>query len=364
MPDDSRDADVRPSPDALLEDAKRETRPAEDISRRGARRRQDLRNADVRPGAKGRRRRRRDRRRRDAWPQGDRGAGRGLRGHSARAASTTRAGARRNGPRRHSGAAPRRWCWSTNWPTPTRPGSRHPKRYLDVQEILAQGIDVYTTLNIQHVESLNDVVAQITRVRVRETVPDSIIDRADDVEIIDLTPDDLIKRLHEGKVYLPDDREARDRELFLARQSDGAARTGAAPHGPAGRRAAAEPHAGARHRRSLGGRRTGAGLRRRAAARAPRWSATPGGRPIGSARPGPRSMSRPRARPAWRKRTRTGWRRLCAWPSSWAARRSRFPARTSRRTSSATRRPTTSPISSSASRQVALARVLRGLGHP
>jgi len=83
------------------------------------------------------------------------------------------------------------------------PGSRHPKRYLDVQELLDQGIDVYTTLNIQHVESLNDVVAQITRIRVRETVPDSIIDRADDIEIVDLTPDDLIKRLHEGKVYLP-----------------------------------------------------------------------------------------------------------------------------------------------------------------
>lgn len=83
------------------------------------------------------------------------------------------------------------------------PGSRHPKRYLDVQELLSQGIDVYTTLNIQHVESLNDIVAQITRVTVRETVPDSIIDRADDVEIIDLTPDDLIKRLHEGKVYVP-----------------------------------------------------------------------------------------------------------------------------------------------------------------
>ncbi|CAI2931410.1 sensor histidine kinase [Aminobacter niigataensis] len=83
------------------------------------------------------------------------------------------------------------------------PGSRHPKRYLDVQEILGRGIDVYTTLNIQHVESLNDIVAQITRVTVRETVPDSVIDRADDVEIIDLTPDDLIKRLHEGKVYVP-----------------------------------------------------------------------------------------------------------------------------------------------------------------
>ena len=83
------------------------------------------------------------------------------------------------------------------------PGSRHPKRYLDVQELLSRGIDVYTTLNIQHVESLNDVVAQITRVRVRETVPDSIIDMADDVEVIDLTPGDLIRRLNEGKVYLP-----------------------------------------------------------------------------------------------------------------------------------------------------------------
>ncbi|MGO4834731.1 two-component sensor histidine kinase, partial [Rhizobiaceae sp. 2RAB30] len=84
------------------------------------------------------------------------------------------------------------------------PGSRHPKRYLDVIELLGQGIDVYSTMNVQHVESLNDVVAQITRIRVRETVPDSVIDRADDVEVIDLTPADLIKRLHEGKVYVPD----------------------------------------------------------------------------------------------------------------------------------------------------------------
>lgn len=83
------------------------------------------------------------------------------------------------------------------------PGSRHPKRYMDVEELLSRGIDVWTTLNIQHVESLNDVVAQITRIRVRETVPDSIIDRADDIEIVDLTPDDLLKRLREGKVYLP-----------------------------------------------------------------------------------------------------------------------------------------------------------------
>jgi two-component system sensor histidine kinase KdpD len=83
------------------------------------------------------------------------------------------------------------------------PGGRHPKRYLDVDELLNSGIDVYTTVNIQHIESLNDVVAQITGVRVRETVPDSIFDRADAVELVDLTPDDLIQRLKEGKVYVP-----------------------------------------------------------------------------------------------------------------------------------------------------------------
>ncbi len=82
------------------------------------------------------------------------------------------------------------------------PGSRHPKRYLDVEELRAAGIDVYTTLNIQHVESLNDVVARITRIRVRETVPDSVLDDADDIEVIDLAPGDLLQRLREGKVYV------------------------------------------------------------------------------------------------------------------------------------------------------------------
>jgi two-component system, OmpR family, sensor histidine kinase KdpD len=83
------------------------------------------------------------------------------------------------------------------------PGSRHPKRYLDVEELLSRGINVYTTVNVQHIESLNDVVAQITHVRVRETVPDSVFDRADAIELVDLTPDDLIERLKEGKVYVP-----------------------------------------------------------------------------------------------------------------------------------------------------------------
>ena len=86
-------------------------------------------------------------------------------------------------------------------------GSRHPKRYLDVEEILNNGIDVYTTLNIQHIESLNDIVAQITHVRVRETVPDSILDRADAIELVDITPEDLIQRLRDGKVYIPQQAE-------------------------------------------------------------------------------------------------------------------------------------------------------------
>ena len=94
------------------------------------------------------------------------------------------------------------------------PGSRHPKRYQDVEELLAAGIDVETTLNIQHVESLNDVVAQITRIRVRETVPDSILEQADDIEVIDLNPDDLIQRLKDGKVYVPRNAERALKHYF------------------------------------------------------------------------------------------------------------------------------------------------------
>jgi two-component system sensor histidine kinase KdpD len=81
-------------------------------------------------------------------------------------------------------------------------GSRHPKRWQDVMELLDAGIDVYTTLNVQHVESLNDVVASFTRVRVRETVPDSVFESAE-IEVVDLPPDELIQRLKDGKVYVP-----------------------------------------------------------------------------------------------------------------------------------------------------------------
>ena len=84
------------------------------------------------------------------------------------------------------------------------PGSRHPKRYQDVEEILDAGIDVYTTLNIQHLESLNDIVAQVTGVIVRETIPDRVIDEASEIEVIDLPPDELLVRLQEGKVYIPE----------------------------------------------------------------------------------------------------------------------------------------------------------------
>jgi len=83
------------------------------------------------------------------------------------------------------------------------PGSRHAKRHQDVQELLDAGIDVFTTLNVQHLESYNDLVMRITGVEVRETVPDAVLDMATDIELIDLPPDELIERLHQGKVYVP-----------------------------------------------------------------------------------------------------------------------------------------------------------------
>jgi two-component system, OmpR family, sensor histidine kinase KdpD len=84
------------------------------------------------------------------------------------------------------------------------PGSRHAKRFQDVQELLGSGIDVYSTLNVQHLESYNDLVARITGVEVRETVPDSVLEGATDVELIDLPPDDLLERMRQGKVYVPE----------------------------------------------------------------------------------------------------------------------------------------------------------------
>ena len=96
------------------------------------------------------------------------------------------------------------------------PGSRHAKRHQDVQELMDAGIDVYTTLNVQHLESYNDLVLRITGVEVRETIPDSVLDLATDIELIDLPPDDLIERLRQGKVYVPE-QARRALENFFSR---------------------------------------------------------------------------------------------------------------------------------------------------
>ncbi len=99
------------------------------------------------------------------------------------------------------------------------PGSRHSKRWQDVEELLAAGINVYTTLNVQHLESLSDVVAGITGVRVKETVPDSIFDTADDIILVDITADELLKRLREGKVYLAEQARGRAAENFFKKNN-------------------------------------------------------------------------------------------------------------------------------------------------
>ena len=83
------------------------------------------------------------------------------------------------------------------------PGLEHGKRYEDVEDVLAAGIDVFSTVNVQHLESLNDQVAELTGVRVRETFPDAVLGAADEVVLIDLTPEALIDRLRAGKVYPP-----------------------------------------------------------------------------------------------------------------------------------------------------------------
>ncbi|WP_022723530.1 sensor histidine kinase KdpD [Rhodopseudomonas sp. B29] len=98
------------------------------------------------------------------------------------------------------------------------PGSRHPKRWQDIDELLAAGIDVWTTLNIQHLEGLNDLVLKISKIRVRETVPDKVFDRADEIVLVDLPPDELLKRLAEGKVYVQDT-AARAVESFFKPQN-------------------------------------------------------------------------------------------------------------------------------------------------
>ena len=94
------------------------------------------------------------------------------------------------------------------------PGSRHEKRWQDIEEILAAGIDVYTTINVQHFESLNDIVTQITGIAVRETVPDSILDRAAEIMLVDIPPEELLERLRQGKVYVPEQANLAAQKFF------------------------------------------------------------------------------------------------------------------------------------------------------
>src|SRR4051812_569153 len=99
------------------------------------------------------------------------------------------------------------------------PGSRHPKRWQDVDELLDAGINVYTTINVQHLESLNDVVARITGVWVKETVPDAIFDKADEISLVDIPSEELLKRLKEGKVYIAPEAKKRAAQNFFKKSN-------------------------------------------------------------------------------------------------------------------------------------------------
>ena len=135
--------------------------------------------------------------------------------------------------------AARRSPWSTSSPTPTCPGSRNEKRWQDVEELLDAGIDVITTVNIQHLESLNDVVEKITGVPQRETVPDAVVRAADQIELVDMTPEALRRRMAHGNVYAAGEGRRRPRQLLPGRQPHRAARAGPALDRRPGRRGAA-----------------------------------------------------------------------------------------------------------------------------
>ena len=230
-----RDPEQRPSPEALLETARRENSQAGRLAifvgaAPGVGKTYEMLVQSASCGRLEGRRRRRGRRGGDTWPGRDRRLlTKGLR--SSRA----------SGLEQRNQILEPKWT-STTLCAPTRklalvdelahtnagPGSRHPKRY-SMSRSFVRGIDVYTTLNIQHVESLNDIVARITRIQVRETVRGLHLHRSGGrpSKLVDLTPDDLIRRLKDGKVYLAGHRGTRDPQLFHAWQPDRAARAGA-----------------------------------------------------------------------------------------------------------------------------------------
>ena len=190
-----------------------------------------------------------------------------------------------------------RSCWSTSSPTPTSPRqSRHEKRWQDVEEILEAGIDVISTVNIQHLESLNDVVESITGVRQQETVPDEVVRRADQVEVVDMSPEALRRRMAHGNIYAARQGRRRPGELLPGRQPLGAARDRAAVARRPGRRGARALPADqgisdqwpTRERVVVA--LTGAPAARRCSGAAP---ASPPGRPVATSSPA--TSSRPRA---------------------------------------------------------------------
>ena len=212
------------------------------------------------------------------------------------------------------------------------PGLEHVKRHEDIDDVLDAGIDVFSTVNVQHLESLNDRVAELTGVRVRETFPDQVLGSADEVVLVDLTPEALIARMRAGKVYPPERVSAALNHFFRDREPRRAARGGAAPDGRgggveargAGRRAARHARGAARRRGPAGGGRAGARAghapRALAAAGAPRLAL--GSAPGRRARPPLRVPARQRRRAAtsassWRPCA--GWPR-CSAPSCWSRR--------------------------------------------
>ena len=219
--------------------------------------------------------------------------------------------------------------WSTSSPTPTSPAPRNAKRWQDVEELLDAGIDVISTVNIQHLESLNDVVEKITGVPQRETVPDAVVRAADQVELVDMTPEALRRRMAHGNVYRAgEDRRGAD-QLLPHRQPGRAARAGPAVAGRPGRRGPAALPRRARHHAHLGGPRAGRG---RADRRARGRDADPAGRPDRRplARRRPARRARHPHRRADRRPPRPRWPRSAGWPSRSAAATTRSSATTSR----------------------------------
>ncbi len=197
---------------------------------------------------------------------------------------------------------------------------------MDVEELLAAGIDVYTTLNIQHLESVKDVVAKITHVVVRESVPDSILDRADEVEVVDITPEDLIQRLKEGKVYIPEQAERAIRNYFTEGNLTALRELALRRTAQRVDRADAELHADACHRGTVGNQRSRACLHQRR----PGFG---GARSLCAASCGPAAraldgalMSKLRRRGSSAKRTATISPNASAWPNALAGRPVTIPA--------------------------------------